>query len=196
MNFRSKLVAVVGSALILASSLTMGAAQSAPQATGNATVRVTSDTTTNYLAVSITNANFGAVPYSFQNQQATGSLTVGVVDTRGTAAGWNVSLDATDFRTGDSSQFFDINNLGLGAGTQIGLPYSSGDPAPSTANMTPQSVSPVQKTGVGTSKIWSAAELAGAGKFELPMAGTLTVPGGTLVGEYTSVVTVSIVTGP
>lgn len=196
MNFRSKLVAVVGSALILASSLTMGAAQSAPTATGNATVRVTSDTTTNYLAVSINSADFGGVPYSFQDQTATGSFTVGVIDTRGTAAGWNVTLNATDFKTGDSSQFFDISNLSLTAGAQIGVPIASGDPMPSTANMTPSSAAPVQETGTGTTKIWSAQALAGAGQFELPMAGTLKVPGGTLVGSYTSVVTVSIVTGP
>jgi hypothetical protein len=196
MNFRNKLVAVVGSALILASSLTMGAAQSAPTATGNATVRVTSDTTTNYLAVSINSADFGGVPYSFQNQQANASLTVGVTDTRGSAAGWNVSLNATDFRNGDGSQFFGIGNLSLVAGTQVGQPYISGDPMPSTANMTAFSAAPVQKTGDSTTKIWSAAELAGAGKFELPMAGTLTVPGGTLVGDYTSVVTVSIISGP
>lgn len=196
MNFRSKLVAFVGSAFLLAGTVISGGAQSAPTATGNATIRVTSDTNTNYLAVSITNADFGGVPYSFQNQTRSGSLTVGVIDTRGTAAGWNVTLSASDFQTATGSQFFDISNLSLTPGTQIGVPYVTGDPVPSTAGLTASGAAPVQETGTGSTKIWSAGVLAGAGQFALPLTGSLTVPGGTLVGDYTSVITVSIVSGP
>jgi len=36
----------------------------------------------------------------------------------------------------------------------------------------------------------------GMGQFQLPMTGSLDIPGGTLEGLYTSTVTVSIVTGP
>ncbi len=196
MNLRHQIFAVVGSVMLLFGTGVTGLAQSAPNATGNASVTVTSDTASNFLAVGITNASFGGVPYSFQNQSTTGSLTVGVVDTRGSTAGWKVTLSASDFSTSDGALVFDISNLALIAGTQAGLPYSTGDPIPSTANMVGTSAAPVQETGVGSTKIWSAAVLAGAGRFNLPLAGTLIVPGGTLVGSYTSVVTVSIQSGP
>jgi len=191
MNLRNRFLATAGAVLLVATTTLTGLAQT-QQATGNATVSITSDTTTNYLAVSVTNAAFGGYAYSFVDQTAAGSLTVTATDTRGTAAGWNVSLSASDFAAG--TERIAIANLALTAGTPSALAF--GGSTGSTAGVVATSAAPVQQTGTSTSKILSAGVGSGAGQFQLPMTGALNIPGGTLVGSYTSTVSVAIVSGP
>ncbi len=180
--------------MLLAGGAT-GSVGAATTATGNATVSITSDTATNFLAVSITNASFGSRPYSFTaTTNVPGSLTVTAIDTRGSALGWNVNLSATDFAR-DPSTTFDIGNLSLTAGPVAGIATGGGS-VPSTAGIVTSSAAPVQKTGSGSTKILSAAPLSGMGTFDLPMTGNLTIPAETLIGAYTSVVSVAIVSGP
>lgn len=195
MRTRIRMLAIVGALALIATQGATALAQPVPSATGNATVSITSDTTTNFLAVSITNASFLAVPFSFVNQPTTGSLTVTATDTRGSSAGWAVTLNATDFRRSDNPAIaFDISNLNLNAGTLIALFY--GGSMGSTVGIIASSAAPVQETGLGTTTIINSPPPAGSGQYELPMNGALNVPGGTLIGTYTSVVTVAIAAAP
>lgn len=195
MNAYKRILSVVASVLLLAGTSASVLAQAQPSDTGNAAVTITTDTSTNYLAVAITDSiAFTNVPYSFSTQQTTGTLTVTATDTRGTAAGWHVTLDATDFMR-DAATSFAIGNLDLLAGTVSGVPFQgvTGDPT----GITQSSAAPVQKTGSSlTTNVLSAAIGHGAGQFALPMNGTLTIPGGSLAGEYHSIVTVAINAGP
>ena len=192
MNLRTRIFAIVGALMLVGGTAATTLAQAVPTDTGNATVSITSDATVNYLAVSISDASFTPKPYSFTDQSTSGALTVTVTDTRGTAAGWNVNLDATDFGSGGGS--FSISNLSLTAGAVAGALFQ--DATASALGITASNASPVKKTGVSTTKVLSAAVASGAGLFNLPMTGSLNIPGGTLVGTYTSTVTVSIASGP
>jgi len=183
MNFRSKLVAVVGSALLLASSITSGAAQT----TADAKVEITSMDGAGLSVSIIDGEDFGTIQYSYQNTTVVGSLELKAVDSRGTGAGWNVTLSATDFIR-DANTKFSVTNATLTPGTLaiVTQPTSTDQ----TAGMTTSSF-----TGT-TTKIWTADELSGAGEFTLGLDADLNVPAGTLVGTYTSEVEVSIQTGP
>jgi hypothetical protein len=190
MNLRKSILSAAAALLILAGAATTNVI-AAPTDTGNATVTIAS---TGVLSVLVSDAAFGTHPYSFTNTVGVpGSLTVTATDERGTAAGWNVNLSGTDFSR-DVNTSFDISNLNLTAGTVVGVPF--GGATASASGITASSAAPVLETGTSVTKVLSAAVLSGAGQFDLPMTGSLTIPAGTLVGTYTSEVTVTIVSGP
>lgn len=151
---------------------------------GTASVRVTSDGT---LSVSIDDAAFEDVPYSFDETSTESTVVVKVEDNRGTGAGWKISLHGSDFVNDDGASF-DISNLALTAGT-----------ATTTAG---QDVSGITTSGVTVSGdssevvIASAQQSAGMGHYTIEYPATLHVPGGTLVGDYKSTLTVDVATGP
>ncbi len=141
------------------------------------------------LDVVIEEADFGLVPYSLQDQEAEAdNIVVTVVDDRGSNAGWNVVLTGTNFSTeGDSPLTFPVTNLVLGDGA-----------------VTPEvgSATGIQTTGGAvqteseTSAI-SAESGTGTGRFNISFEdSTLTVPGGTLVGDYSSTLQVEISSAP
>jgi hypothetical protein len=196
MKFRNIIIATVGSALILASSLTAGAAQSVYNDDDFATVSVRTDPGVNIITVSITGDDFGTYDYSLSTEkyEAAGTLTVTVDDMRGTAEGWDVALNGTDFApvVGSSvnADSFSIENLYLHAGepaladeSQLSATTSGQDVFDITATNDPQ-------------PIWTAENNSGAGTFTLDLVGDLTIPGGTLFGNYSSLVTVSLASGP
>jgi hypothetical protein len=188
MNFRSKLVAVAGSALILASSLTFGVASAADNDTATASVKVTTNAS-NVLSVVIENGSFGSVVYDFADQDTKGTLDVTVTDLRGTAPGWNVNLSASDFATGDASpKTFGIGNLSLAPGAASATTKFS-----TTNGITPSGAIQVSSA---PQPILTASAGSGDGEFTSTLAGTLKVPGGTLVGDYAAEVTVSIDAAP
>jgi len=189
MNFRSKLVAITGSALILASSITMGAAEEAHTDTANASVSITTNAS-NVLTVDITNGRFDSKRYSFDDQTSSGSLTVTVTDLRGTAAGWKVNLSAKNFTTGGTSaKTFGIGNLKLTPGAVASETNSFSRPSEIEVG------AGFQVAGAET-QILRAPAGEGDGEFSSVLAGSLNVPGGTLVGDYTSEVKVSIDAAP
>jgi hypothetical protein len=188
MTLRPRLGALLGATILLVSSALAGYAQTS--GTDTSSVDITTDATTNYLAVQITAADFEARPYSFENQTTTGSVTLAVTDTRGTAPGWGVNVAGSNFTSGTES--FEIGNLALAPQAPIAVTGACGV-VTSAGNQT------VVPLGIVTStaqRIWSADAASGAGCFQLPVAATLNIPGGTLVGTYTSTVTVSITAAP
>lgn len=181
MNLRKTILTMAATLLLLAglSTSNVGAADNL------ATVSIITGPE-NIMTVVISSAVFTATQYSLQDTTTTSTVTVTPTDLRGTAAGWNVNLSATDLSR-DASTNFAISNLSLVAGELTG---------PGAASITKNNAAPVQKTGVSTTKILSAPIGSGMGAFVLTMAGTLTIPGGTLIGLYTSTMTVTIATGP
>jgi hypothetical protein len=187
MNIRHRILSVIGAFI-----LTLGTVVSAfAQTSGQSTVAITSDDATHFLAVTITTANFEARPFSFDQQTTSGSLSLAVTDTRGTATGWGVSLAGTDFSalTGET---FAITNLSVAPGTPQAVTGQCGA-ITSNAN---QSVVPIAQMQTNTQRIWTAASGAGSGCYTLTAGSTLGIPGGTLVGTYVSTITVSISSAP
>ena len=140
------------------------------------------------LSASITGVAFADVPYSFENTTRTGSFVITALDNRGTAAGWNIILSADDFKNEDESRSFGAGQLSLAAGTIVtnaGNSDTSGLQTFASAN-----------ASADGAKIVNAAVGSGDGQYTVTSVGTLVVPGGTLVDTYSSLVTVSITSGP
>ena len=159
-------------------------ASAAAQLSNTATVTITS---TGALVVSVQSASFGTHPYSFSAQPVTGNIVIGVQDNTGSGAGWNVTLLGGPFSR-DANTSFPISNLALAAGTPV---RDAGQAV--TAGLTTIGLSPVSGTA---QKVASATTLNGMGQYTVTSVGTLTIPGGTLIGTYNSTLTVAINSGP
>lgn len=184
MNLRKSIVAIAAAALVLAGSAT--ATLAATTDTNTATVTIIA--TTDVLAVTVSSASFGSHPYNLAPQTVTGNLKITAYDNRGTGAGWRVNLRASNFSSLSTVSTIPVGNLSLIAGTiaPVGTVFG-------LEGVTKSDASPVNATGT---QVLRADLGAGMGTFELPMSASLLVPGGTLVGTYTSTVTVDIVSGP
>ncbi len=172
---------IFGLGLVLSTAMTASAATS-----DNAIVTVNAIPQA-ALSASITGVTFPAVTYSFSNATTTGNFTIQAVDNRGTAAGWNITVSASDFKNQDASRSFSASHLSLAAGT---VAVNAGNA--STTGQGKFSVSDMSAGG----KVWNAGVGSGDGDYTLTSLGTLVVPGGTLVDTYKSLVTVSITSGP
>ena len=109
-----------------------------------------------------------------------------VADARGTGAGWNVVIAATDFeKVGDPTKTIPAS------GFQV-------TPAPAVTTVA-GNAAPSSFTGVlggGGNKILSAAIGAGMGTYQATPAVTLDVPAETYAGTYDSTVTATVISGP
>ncbi len=180
MNIRKRLATGLAAFALFATAIS--GSQAATSDT--ATVAITTQPGAG-LTASITGTSFGSIPYSFTDSAPlSGSLTITALDTRGTAAGWNIVLSATNF-TGSTGSI-PVNRFSLAAGTVSTIA------GPSTG----QTTSALNPVSTAAAKVWSAAVGFGDGSYSLNTPASLVVPGGTLVGTYTSVVTVSITSGP
>lgn len=109
-----------------------------------------------------------------------------IVDARGTGAGWNLVLDATDFaKQGDPTKTI------AASGFQV-------TPAPAVTTVAGNAAPSAASGGLGGAgtKILSAAAGAGMGTYQVTPAVTLDVPAETYAGTYDSVVTATLTSGP
>lgn len=175
-------------AFVLAFAL--GGVASAQSDTGDATVEVVPiGDGGGILSVSITNVDFGEHQYQLTHHTAYGHLTIYTSDMRGTAGGWTVTLAGDDMQSAENPDFpISIQNLLAPAGSVNHLGSPSGHPTdvpPVSHAAWPVTSAPVT--------VLSAAPGSGAGFYENHRTGTqLTIPGGTLIGEYQSTLTVTI----
>lgn len=176
----------------LALTLAAGMAGSAFAATndgGDVDVEITPKSTGGVLSVSITDLDFGTFEYSLSQRTPTGMITINASDMRGTAGGWTVKLSGDDFATNDTTPLsFDIENLSLPAGTVNHVGAPSGHPTSAVPLLS--AASPVT---AAPQVVLNALPGTGAGIYENQRPGTqLVIPGGTLVGDYQSTLTVEI----
>jgi hypothetical protein len=186
MNLRNRLIATVGATALLVSTAVTGFAATDADATVSITEQAGAA-----LSVSISNTSFGSIQYSFADSAPLpGTLNLSASDTRGTASGWNVSLKATDFDGATTSDSIPVGQLSLAAGS---VTTTSGNNNTTSPN---QGVFALATVQTGDQKVWNAQAGFGDGQYTLAVPGSLVVPGGTLVDTYTSLVTVSITSGP
>lgn len=132
--------------------------------------------------------DFGSVPYSFNSQTVTtttsaGNLVVVATVNTGTDEGWNVTLSGEDF----IATTFPVGNMVLGAGSVAASPGTAGN-----VTTTPGAVQASSTEIISASEAYSSN-----GQYTVTFASNqLTVPGNTLVGTYTSTLTVAINSGP
>lgn len=140
----------------------------------------------------LSSLTFDPLSYSNAEQLSTGMMTLTADDNTGTGAGWNVTIQASDFAY-----------QGSYAGTSIpAANVAIVDPA------TPVLVSGEAVTGttgpfagLGGSldtprKVLYASEGGGKGTYSQELPVVLTIPAGSLAGSYSSSFTVTISAGP
>ena len=116
-------------------------------------------------------------------------------DARGTGAGWNVTIEATDFSDGGTNTI-DISEPDQEFKIQIEdanitVVYGNTKPTSSVTSMTA-----IPTAGGTPLKIVTAALNAGMGRYNIPPAFELEVRAETVAAVYTSTITVAINTGP
>ena len=181
MNLRNTVISTLGAAAILAATAFTGAtAQTTDD--GDATVTITAG----QLFVSVTDASFGDVPYSFDEQTtAPEVITINAIDATGDGEGWTVNLSVGDFV--GATYMFDADNLNY-------LPLYDITPVDGDSDTTAMTVN--YADGDAPQGTWTAPENSGEGEYDLELTFDLTIPAGQRVDAYKSELTVEISTAP
>lgn len=121
------------------------------------------------------------------DQTVTYSPQMNVVDARGTGVGWNITTAATTFSDGSGHT--------LAAGTVTGA--TAACHAGSTCTNASGSVVTYPVTlSASAVKMFSAAAASGLGKVDVTPTFSVSIPGNSYAGTYTSTLTVAAVSGP
>ena len=164
-------VALVASAAALAGTLTATATVSG---TAGVSLALPSNP-------SITNTIDGS------DQTATYSPVLGLVDARGSGAGWNLTLSATSFSDGSG------HTLAPGTVTAAAQACHSGS---SCTAATSSGISYPLSLSTTAAKVFNAALNSGLGKIDITPTVEVAIPGNAYAGTYTSTVTIAAATGP
>jgi hypothetical protein len=112
---------------------------------------------------------------------------LGVVDARGSGAGWNLQISATAFTDGAS------HTLAQGQVASVTQACKAGSTC-TTATST--GISYPLTIGTVAAKLFSAALNTGLGKIDVTPTINVAIPGNAYAGTYTSTVTLAATTGP
>jgi hypothetical protein len=115
------------------------------------------------------------------------SPVLGLVDARGTGAGWNLTIAATTFSDGFGHT--------LAAGTVTGAAQACHAGGTCTAATSSGITYPLTVSGTAA-KFFNASVNTGLGKVDVTPTVSVAVPGNTFAGTYTSTVTLVTATGP
>jgi hypothetical protein len=121
------------------------------------------------------------------DQTASYAPGLGVVDARGSGAGWNLQISATTFADGAGHTLAQGSVASVSqackAGSTCTLATSTGISYPLTITTT-------------AAKLFSAALNTGLGKIDVTPTIDIAIPGNAYAGTYTSTVTLAATTGP
>lgn len=120
------------------------------------------------------------------DQTASFAPVLGVVDARGSGAGWNLTVAATTFSDGAGHS--------LAAGTITGV--SAACKAGSSCTAATNSISYPLTISATAAKVFNAALNTGLGKVDVTPTFSVSIPGNSYAGTYTSTVTLATATGP
>ena len=114
------------------------------------------------------------------------SALLGIVDARGTGAGWNLTVSATTFADGAG------HVLAAGSVTAVGATCQGGSTCTSAANAVTYPIT-ISSTAA---KFFNAAASTGLGQVNVTPSMDVAIPGNAYAGTYTSTVTLAAVSGP
>ena len=121
------------------------------------------------------------------DQTATYAPVLGVVDARGTGAGWNLTIASTTFSDGSGHT--------LAAGTVASAAQACHTGSSCTA-ATNSGISLPLTLSTTAAKVFNAAVNTGLGKIDVTPQVDVLVPGNAYAGTYTATVTLAAATGP
>ncbi|MCH8920479.1 MAG: WxL domain-containing protein [Chloroflexi bacterium] len=180
-----KRILAVGAVLaVLATTAVMASAESA-------TVTVTAGTlslTTN--AVALPGITLSGVDQT--TATTAGDDTFNVADGRGSGAGYNVTIDTTDFTAGGTIDTGTGNfDISLQDAAIVVVGGSATKPTSSVTALTDIPESPAAAL-----KVLSAAVSAGQGSYDWDPVFSLTIPSESDAGSYSATITLTIASGP
>jgi hypothetical protein len=167
---------------LTATALTTAAAALAGTLTATATVSGTAGISMNLPAgPSLTDTLDGS------DQTVSYAPVLGIVDARGSGAGWNLTISATSFSDGLG------HTLAPGQVSAVAAACKAGSSC--TAASSSGITYPLTIGGTG-SKFFNAAVSSGLGKIDVTPTVDVVIPGNAYAGTYTSTVTLAAATGP
>ena len=120
------------------------------------------------------------------DQTVSWSAVLGVVDARGSGAGWNLTMSATTFSDGSG------HTLAAGSVSGVTAACVAGNSCTTATNAISY---PLALSGTAA-KFFNAAANSGMGKVNVTPSVDVSVPGNAYAGTYTSTVTLAAVSGP
>jgi hypothetical protein len=120
------------------------------------------------------------------DQLVSWSGALGIVDARGTGAGWNLTMAATSFSDGAG------HTLAPGSVAAVSAACHGGNACTAATNSVTY---PLTLSGTAA-KFFNAAAGTGLGKVDVTPTVEVAIPGNAYAGTYTSTVTLSAVSGP
>jgi hypothetical protein len=142
-------------------------------------------------SASVSGVDLGTVDYSHESQSSTGSISILVDDSTGSNAGWNVTLQVSDFTDGD--RVIEAGNLAI---TSAGTPtVLAGQEIDAENGPKVPSIGGAGSLDVAR-KVLNANEGFGKGTYSQELDVELTIPGQTLAGNYGANLTVNVTAGP
>jgi hypothetical protein len=150
------------------------------------------------LTASVANLTLSSVAYQNSAHDVTGTMVLTADDSTGSGAGWNVTIESSDFVwVGTANGGTDIPAVKFAltsaaaptkiAGQAIGLALSTGPQVPPTSPI--GTLDTPRKTLVATAAY-------GAGTYSQDLGVTLTIPAQSRVGVYTGTLTTTITSAP
>jgi hypothetical protein len=167
---------------IMAAALMTGVAALAANLTATATVTGTAGISFNLPAGPLLTSTLDGT-----DQTVSYAPVLGVVDARGTGAGWNLSISATTFSDGSG------HTLAPGQVSSVSSACKAGNSC--TAASSSGITYPLTVSGTA-SKFFNAAVSSGLGKVDVTPTIDVVIPGNAYAGSYTSTVTLAAATGP
>jgi hypothetical protein len=120
------------------------------------------------------------------DQVVSWSALLGIVDARGSGAGWNLTVAATSFSDGAG------HTLAPGSVGSVSSACVGGSSCSGAANSITY---PITLGGTAT-KFFNASAASGMGKVNVTPSMDVAIPGNAYAGTYTSTVTLAAVSGP
>ena len=121
------------------------------------------------------------------DQTVTYAPLLGVVDARGSGAGWNLQISATAFSDGAG------HSLAAGSVSAAAQACKAGSTCTAAAN---SGITLPLTITTGAAKFFNAAVNSGLGKIDVTPSIAVAIPGNAYAGTYTSTVTLAATTGP
>jgi hypothetical protein len=121
------------------------------------------------------------------DQTVSYSPVLGVVDARGSGAGWNVTISSTTYSDGSGHT--------LEPGSVTGVTQACHTGSSCTAATSSGITYPLSLTGTAA-KLFNAAAATGMGKVDVTPTVQVQIPGNAYAGTYTSTLTLATVSGP
>jgi hypothetical protein len=120
------------------------------------------------------------------DQTVSWSALLGVVDARGTGAGWNLTVSSTTFSDGSG------HTLAAGTVTGVSAACHAGSSCTAATNAITYPIS----LSTTPAKFFNAATSTGMGKVDATPSVDVLIPGNAYAGSYSATVTLAAVSGP